>query len=67
MTSFRNRSSAVMKLVFLHSVLIALEGMVVIISLLTEPSQGGGFLGCFCALSKVIYNGELGVLNPSRR
>ena len=34
-----------MRLVFLHCVLIALEGAVVIISLLIEPSQSGGLLG----------------------
>ncbi len=34
-----------MRLAFLHGLLILIEGLVVLISLLLEPSQGGGFLG----------------------
>jgi hypothetical protein len=38
-------SSRSIQLVFAHLCLVALEGLLVIVSLLAEPSQGGGFLG----------------------
>lgn len=45
MTFFGQKFTPPMRLVFFHSMLIALEGTGVLISLLIEPSQGGGFLG----------------------
>ncbi len=45
MIFFRQKFTLSMQFVFFHSVLIALEGVGVMISLLSEPSQGGGFLG----------------------
>jgi len=45
MKPFRSRFTQSLQLVFIHGVLIALEGVAAIISLLLEPSQSGGFLG----------------------
>ena len=45
MKAFRDRFTPSMQLVIFHGVLVALEGVVVLISLLTEPSQSGGLLG----------------------
>jgi hypothetical protein len=45
MNILRQHLSPCMQAVFFHGLLVGIEGLVVLVSLLTEPSQSGGFLG----------------------
>jgi hypothetical protein len=45
MQALKDRLTPSMQLVIVHVALVASEGVIVVISLLTEPSQSGGFLG----------------------